>query len=225
MRLLVIEDDRELLGYLSQGLKEQGFIVDCVANGRDGLVSAVGESYDVVVLDRMLPEVDGLGIVSSMRAAGKKTPVVILSALSEVDERIRGLRAGGDDYITKPFAFGELLARIEAILRRSTSFPAENVLRIADLEMDLMSRVVRRNGREIPLQRREFRLLECLLRNAGRVMSRTMLFEKVWDYHFDSGTNVIDVHIGRLRKKIDKGYDPPLIHTVRGAGYRIRASK
>jgi len=225
VRLLVIEDDRELLGYLSQGLKEQGFIVDCVANGRDGLVSAVGESYDVVVLDRMLPEVDGLGIVSSMRAAGKKTPVVILSALSEVDERIRGLRAGGDDYITKPFAFGELLARIEAILRRSTSFPAENVLRIADLEMDLMSRVVRRNGREIPLQRREFRLLECLLRNAGRVMSRTMLFEKVWDYHFDSGTNVIDVHIGRLRKKIDKGYDPPLIHTVRGAGYRIRASK
>ena len=225
MRLLVIEDDRELLGYLSQGLKEQGFIVDCVANGRDGLVSAVGESYDVVVLDRMLPEVDGLGIVSSMRAAGKKTPVVILSALSEVDERIRGLRAGGDDYITKPFAFGELLARIEAILRRSTSFPAEIVLRIADLEMDLMSRVVRRNGREIPLQRREFRLLECLMRNAGRVMSRTMLFEKVWDYHFDSGTNVIDVHIGRLRKKIDKGYDPPLIHTVRGAGYRIRASK
>jgi len=225
VRLLVIEDDRELLGYLSQGLKEQGFIVDCVANGRDGLVSAVGESYDVVVLDRMLPEVDGLGIVSSMRAAGKKTPVVILSALSEVDERIRGLRAGGDDYITKPFAFGELLARIEAILRRSTSFPAEIVLRIADLEMDLMSRVVRRNGREIPLQRREFRLLECLMRNAGRVMSRTMLFEKVWDYHFDSGTNVIDVHIGRLRKKIDKGYDPPLIHTVRGAGYRIRASK
>ncbi len=225
MRLLVIEDDRELLGYLAQGLKEQGFIVDCVANGRDGLVSAVGESYDVVVLDRMLPEVDGLGIVSSMRAAGKKTPVVILSALSEVDERIRGLRAGGDDYITKPFAFGELLARIEAILRRSTSFPAENVLRIADLEMDLMSRVVRRNGREIPLQRREFRLLECLMRNAGRVMSRTMLFEKVWDYHFDSGTNVIDVHIGRLRKKIDKGYDPPLIHTIRGAGYRILAYK
>ena len=223
MRLLVVEDDTEMLGYLAQGLREQGFNIDCANNGRDGLFLAVGENYDAVIVDRMLPEVNGLGIISSMRAAGKRTPVVILSALGEVDERIRGLRAGGDDYITKPFAFGELLARIDAILRRSAPFSTESVLRIADLEMDLMSRVVRRNGREIALQPREFRLLECLMRNAGTVMSRTMLFEKVWDYHFDPGTNVIDVHIGRLRKKIDKGCDQPLIHTVRGAGYRIRA--
>ena len=217
----MVEDDTQMAGYLVQALTEQGFTVDHADNGRDGLLLAVREKYDLVIVDRMLPELDGLGVINGMRAAGKSMPTVILSALGEVDERIRGLRAGGDDYITKPFAFGELLARVEALLRRIPA-ASETILRVADLEMDLLARVVRRSGGEIPLQPREFKLLEHLLRNAGRVVSRTMLFEKVWDYHFDPQTNVIDVHIGRLRKKIDKGFDPPLIHTARGVGYIVR---
>jgi two-component system OmpR family response regulator len=220
----VVEDDTEILAYLAQGLREQGFTIDCANNGRDGLDLALGENYDAVIVDRMLPGVDGLGMVRTMRTAGRNMPVVILSALGEVDERIRGLREGGDDYITKPFAFGELLARIDALLRRSTPAAAETVLKLADLKMDLLARTVRRGGTEIPLQPCEFKLLEYLLRNTGIVVSRTMLFEKVWDYHFDPHTNVIDVHIGRLRKKIDRGFDPLLIHTVRGSGYVLRVA-
>ena len=223
MRLLVIEDDREMAGYLLKGLREQGFVVDHADNGRDGLFMAAGEPYDLMIVDRMLPGLDGLGIVTTIRAAGKNTPALILSALGEVDDRIRGLRAGGDDYLVKPFAFGELLARIDALLRRSAPAVAQTVLRVADLEMDLLARIVRRGGREIPLQSREFQLLECLMRSAGSVVSRTMLFEKVWDYHFDPRSNVIDVHIGRLRRKIDKDFTHPLISTIRGAGYRLRA--
>jgi len=223
LRLLVIEDDGEMAGYLVKGLREQGFAVDHADNGRDGLFLAAGENYDALIVDRMLPGLDGLGIITTIRAAGKTTPALILSALGEVDERIRGLRAGGDDYLVKPFAFGELLARIDALLRRGSPAASQTVLRIADLEMDLLARVVRRGGREIPLQPREFRLLEYLMRNAGRVVSRTMLFESVWDYHFDPRTNVIDVHIGRLRRKIDREFERPLIHTIRGTGYSLRA--
>ena len=223
MRILLIEDDAAMVDYLTKGLKESGFVVDHAADGREGLFLAASEPYDVLVVDRMLPRLDGLGLIATLRAAGKTTPAVILSALSEVDERIRGLRAGGDDYLTKPFVFGELLARIEAVLRRGAPALAETVLKVADLEMDLGPRIVRRHGREITLQPQEFRLLEYLMRNAGKVISRTMLFEHVWDYHFDPRTNVIEAHIGRLRKKIDRDFDRPLLHTIRGAGYCLRA--
>jgi two-component system, OmpR family, response regulator len=223
MRILVIEDDASMVDYLVKGLRESGFVIDRAADGREGLFLAAGEPYDVLIVDRMLPGLDGLGVIATLRAAGKTTPALILSALGEVDERIRGLRAGGDDYLTKPFAFAELLARIEALLRRSSPDLAETVLKIADLEMDLCARVVQRRGRRIALQPQEFRLLEYLMRHAGEVVSRTMLFENVWDYHFDPRTNVIDVHIGRLRKKIDRDFDRPLLHTIRGAGYSLRA--
>jgi two-component system OmpR family response regulator len=222
MRILVIEDDPEAARYLVKGLKESGHIVDHAANGKDGLFLAMSETHDVLVVDRMLPEVNGIAIIEAVRAAGKKTPVLILSALGEVDERVRGLRAGGDDYLTKPFAFTELLARLEALTRRNAQTARQTRLAAGDLEMDLLARTVTRAGRTIDLQPREFRLLEYLLRHAGHVVTRTMLLENVWDYHFDPQTNVIDVHISRLRQKVDKGFDHPLLHTVRGAGYSLR---
>jgi two-component system OmpR family response regulator len=225
MRALVVEDDRDVAAYLVKGLKEQGYTVDHAEDGKNGLFLATSEEYDVMVIDRMLPEFDGLAIVKSVRAAGKTTPMLILSALGEVDDRVEGLRAGGDDYLTKPFAFTELLARLEALVRRATASPTtETQLRVGDLELDLLSREARRAGEVIELQPREFRLLEYLMRNAGQVVTRTMLLERVWDYHFDPQTNVIDVHISRLRAKIDKDFDVPLIHTVRGAGYKIDAA-
>ncbi len=225
MRVLVIEDDAEVARHVAKGLRESGHVVEHADNGRDGLFLAAGEAFDVIVVDRMLPGgVDGLGIIEALRRTGNETPVLILSALGEIDDRVKGLKAGSDDYLTKPFAFAELLARIEALHRRARSAAVETVLTVADLEMDLLSRVVRRAGREIDLQPREFQLLEYLMRHAGQVVTRTMLLEGVWDYHFDPQTNVIDVHISRLRQKIDKGFDRPLLHTVRNAGYVLRAA-
>ncbi len=224
MRILVIEDDVDTAAYMVKGLKESGYIVDHAADGKDGLFHAMSGTYDVLIVDRMLPGLDGLAIIQALRASGNKTPVLILSALSAVDDRVRGLRAGGDDYLTKPYAFSELLARIEVLMRRGGV--AESVttkLRVADLEMDLLSRIVTRNGQELDLQPREFMLLEYLMRNAGHVVTRTMLLEHVWDYHFDPQTNVIDVHISRLRQKIDKNFPKSLLHTIRGAGYCLRA--
>jgi two-component system OmpR family response regulator len=223
MRVLVVEDDPEVSAYLLKGLKEQGHNVDKAADGKDGLLLANSEDYDVMIIDRMLPALDGLAIVKSVRAAGKDTPMLILSALGDVDDRVEGLRAGGDDYLTKPFAFSELLARMDALVRRARQSPAgETTLRVADLELDQITRIVRRGGQTIDLQPREYRLLEYLMQAAGRVVTRTMLLEQVWDYYFDPQTNVIDVHISRLRGKIDKGFDNPLLQTVRGAGYMIR---
>ncbi len=223
MHVLVIEDDPDVAAYLVKGLKEHGYNVDHAEDGKNGLFLATSEDYDLMIVDRMLPALDGLTIVKSVRAAGKSTPMLILSALGEVDDRVEGLRAGGDDYLTKPFAFSELLARLDALVRRSKhSSSTETTLRVADLELDLLTRVARRRGQAIDLQPREYRLLEYLMNNAGRVVTRTMLLEQVWDYHFDPQTNVIDVHISRLRSKIDKGFDMPLLHTVRGAGYMIR---
>jgi len=223
MRVLVVEDDAQVAAYLVKGLKEQGYNVDHAEDGKNGLFLATSEDYDAMVIDRMLPELDGLSIVRSVRAAGKTTPMLILSALGEVDARVEGLRAGGDDYLTKPFAFSELLARLDALLRRARQTPAaQTTLRVADLELDQLTRTVRRGGEVIALQPREYRLLEYLMSNAGRVVPRTMLLEQVWDYYFDPQTNVIDVHISRLRGKIDKNFDAPLLHTVRGAGYMIR---
>lgn len=223
MRVLVVEDDPEVAAYLVKGLKEQGHNVDEAADGKDGLFLANSEDYDVMIIDRMLPALDGLTIVKSVRAAGKTTPMLILSALGDVDDRVEGLRAGGDDYLTKPFAFSELLARMDALIRRTRQSPAaETTLRVADLELDQLTRIVKRGGKITDLQPREYRLLEYLMHNAGRVVTRTMLLERVWDYYFDPQTNVIDVHISRLRGKIDKGFDKPLLHTVRGAGYIIR---
>lgn len=227
MQVLVIEDDRDAAGYMAKGLKESGHNVDVVHNGKEGLLLAAGGKYDVLVVDRMLPELDGLSLVKTLRATGNQTPVLFLSALGDVDERVKGLRSGGDDYLAKPYAFSELLARLESLGRRKSSAvpPSgpETVLRYQDLTMDLLARRVERAGRPIELQPREFRLLEVLLRHAGQVMTRTMLLEKVWDYRFDPQTNVIDVHISRLRQKIDRGFPQPLIHTVRGAGYSLRA--
>ncbi|MGH7087741.1 MAG: winged helix-turn-helix domain-containing protein [Stellaceae bacterium] len=224
MKVLVIEDDREAASYIGKGLGESGFVVDHAAEGRDGLFMATDGSYDVLVVDRMLPGMDGLALISALRAAGVHTPVLILSALGAVDDRVKGLRAGGDDYLVKPFAFAELLARIEALLRRSggNNQPTTR-LSVGDLEMDLLARKVRRASHDIELLPREFRLLEFLMRRAGQVVTRTMLLENVWDYHFDPQTNVIDVHVSRLRQKIDKGFEHPLLHTVRGAGYCLKA--
>ena len=222
MRLLVVEDDAQVAAYLVKGLKEQGHTVDHAEDGNNGLLLATGEDYDAIIVDRMLPGLDGLAIVRSVRAAGKTTPMLILSALGEVDARVEGLRAGGDDYLTKPFAFSELLARLDALIRRAQhNAVAQTTLRVADLELDQLSHIVKRAGKTITLQPREFRLLEYLMQNAGRVVTRTMLLEQLWDYHFDPQTNVIDVHISRLRGKIDKDFEPPLLQTVRGAGYRI----
>ncbi len=222
MRILVIEDDANVAGFVAKGLREAGHVVDVADNGKDGLFLATTEAYDALVLDRMLPQVDGLTVLRTLRASGSAVPVLLLSALGEVDDRVQGLRAGGDDYLTKPFAFVELLARIEVLARRPRAGAApETVLRVADLELDLLARSVRRAGHAIELQPREFRLLEYLMRHAGQVVTRTMLLEAVWDYHFDPQTNVIDVHVSRLRAKLDKGHPRPLIHTVRGAGYRL----
>jgi len=219
MRILVIEDDSEAAAYLLKGLTESGHRVDLAAEGRQGLERARRENFDAMIIDRMLPGLDGLSIVAALRAAKDPTPVLILSALGDVDERVRGLRAGCDDYLGKPFAFSELLARLEALSRRGN---AETRLKVADLDMDLLARTVTRAGKPIELLPREFRLLEYLMRNAGHIVTRTMLLEKVWDHHFDPQTNVIDVHVSRLRQKIDKGFDGPLLHTVRGAGYTLR---
>ena len=221
MKVLVIEDDQETGSYIVKGLAESGIVADLARDGRDGLVKAIGEDYDVAIVDRMLPGVDGLSIVQTLRGTGKETPILFLSALGDVDDRVQGLRAGGDDYLTKPFAFSELLARVEALARRKGGAQAETRLRVGDLEMDLLAREVTRQGRKVELQAREFRLLEQLMRNAGQVVTRTMLLEQVWDYHFDPQANVIDVHISRLRQKIDRGFDPPMIQTVRGAGYKL----
>jgi two-component system OmpR family response regulator len=221
VKILLIEDDEVASGYLTKALAESGHVVDAVGDGREGLARALGESYDVLVVDRMLPSLEGLAVIEALRKQ-KQTPVLIVSALGDVDERVRGLRAGGDDYLVKPFAFAELLARIEVLGRRLSGVPAQTHLRVADLEMDLLARSVRRGGRAIDLKPREFRLLEYLIRHAGQVVTRTMLLESVWDYHFDPQTNVIDVHVSRLRQKIDRGFDRPLLHTVRGSGYSLR---
>lgn len=222
VRILVIEDDKAVSDFICKGLDELGYNVDAALDGKEGLFLATSEKYDALIVDRMLPNVDGLTIVQTLRASDHSVPVLFLSALGEVDDRVRGLEAGGDDYLTKPFAFSELKARIEALLRRGqpTDAPVTK-LNVGDMEMDLLSRSVTRAGREIELQPREFRLLEYLMRHAGQVVTRTMLLEHVWDYHFDPQTNVIDVHISRLRAKIDKGFDTPLLETVRGAGYRL----
>ena len=224
MHLLLIEDDRDAAGYLVKALTEAGYQVDHAVDGRDGLVHATEHSYDGIIADRMLPHLDGLTVIEVLRKQGNRTPVLILSALGSVDHRVEGLRAGGDDYLTKPFALSELLARIEALLRRGQVAPApEMKLRLADLEMDILARTVTRAGRRIELTAREFKLLEYLLRRTGQVVTRTMLLEGVWDLHFDPQTNVIDVHMSRLRQAVDRDFDRPLIHTVRGAGYMVRA--
>lgn len=224
MRILVVEDDKDVAGFIVKGLREAGHLAEHADNGRDGLFLAASEPFDAIILDRMLPGgIDGLRLLETLRAQDNRTPVLFLSALAQVDERVRGLKAGGDDYLTKPFAFAELLARVEALNRRGKADAPQTKLAIGDLEMDLLSRTVRRAGQRIDLQPREFRLLEFLMRHGGQVVTRTMLLEGVWDYHFDPQTNVIDVHVSRLRQKIDKPFPMPLLHTVRNAGYMLRA--
>lgn len=224
-KILLVEDDPATADYIAGGLEEEGFTVDRASNGRDGLFLGTDSTYQCIVLDRMLPGLDGMAVLGALRGAGVETPVIILSALGAAEDRIAGLMGGSDDYLAKPFAFAELLARIRLLIRRHGGAPAQQTsLSCADLEMDLLARRVRRTGQTIELQPREFRLLEFLLRHVDQVVTRTMLLEGVWDYHFDPGTNVIDVHISRLRKKIDEGHAVPLLHTVRGAGYRIGAN-
>jgi len=222
MRILVIEDDREAATWLIKGLTESGHVADLAADGEEGLALARERVHDVLIVDRMLPVMDGLAVIRTLRAEGNKTPALILSALGEVDERVKGLRAGGDDYLPKPYSFAELLARVEVLARRRGGRGEETSYRVGELELDRLSHTVRRGATEIDLQPREFRLLEYLMKHAGQVVTRTMLLENVWDYHFDPQTNVIDVHISRLRSKIDKGFAQPLLHTIRGAGYMIR---
>ncbi|HET7674239.1 MAG TPA: response regulator transcription factor [Gammaproteobacteria bacterium] len=222
MLVLIIEDDVEAAAFLRRGLEESGHLAQLVHTGPDGLERAREGRFDIIVLDRMLPGLDGLSIIAALRAEGIATPILILSALSDTDERVTGLRAGGDDYLVKPFAFSELLARIEALARRPRPELVEKVLSVADLRLDRLKRTVTRDGRAINLQPREFRLLEFLMMHVDQVVTRTMLLEHVWDYHFDPQTNVIDVHVSRLRTKIDKDFDAPLLHTVRGAGYSLR---
>ena len=222
MRILLIEDDREAAAYLSKALREAGHIADHAADGETGAAMAADGGYEVLVVDRMLPKRDGLSIVEELRKRGDQTPALFLSALGQVDDRVAGLRAGGDDYLAKPYAFSELLARVEALGRRQKPGTAETVYKVGDLELDRLGHTVTRSNQVIPLQPREFRLLEYLMKHAGQVVTRTMLLENVWDYHFDPQTNVIDVHVSRLRAKIDKGFGEPLLHTVRGAGYMIR---
>jgi len=225
MKILVVEDDREAANWLIKGLKEEGHVVDLATNGIEGLDLAGDQTHDVIVMDSMLPGMDGLSVISKLREDGVSTPVLILSALGEVDDKVMGLRAGGDDYLAKPYAFTELLARVETLGRRQSAEPHKTRLQVGDLEIDLLARTAKRAGEDILLQPREFKLLEYLMRNAGSVVTRTMLLENVWNYHFDPQTNVIDVHISRLRAKIDKEFDEPLLHTVRGAGYTIRAAQ
>ncbi|MCW3834572.1 response regulator transcription factor [Sphingomonas canadensis] len=222
MRVLLIEDDDRVADFVDKGLREEGHLAARAADGAAGLALASSEQFDVIVLDRMLPNVDGLSVLQTIRATGDTTPVLILSALGAIDERVKGLRAGGDDYLTKPFALTELLARVEALGRRPAAAPPATELRIGPLEIDIAARIVRRAGQRIELTAREFRILEYLARNAGRVVTRSMLLEHVWDYHFDPQTNVIDQHVSRLRQKIERGFDDMLIETVRGSGYRLR---
>ena len=222
MRILVVEDDAEIAGFLLKALHEAGHVAEQAPDGRQGLFLATGEAYDAIVLDRLLPKMDGLAMLAALRATGSRVPVLILSALGQVDERIKGLRAGGDDYLVKPFAIAELLARLEAITRRGLLPAAESRLRVADLELDRLAHLVKRGGEVIVLKPQEYRVLEFLMRHAGQVVTRTMLLEGVWDYHFDPQTNVIDVHVSRLRAKIDREPRPALIHTLRGAGYCLR---
>ena len=224
-RVLVIEDDPGTAAEIASALGDAGLQADCAQTGRDGLLKAAAGTYDAVVLDRMLPgDLDGLGVLSTLRTIGIETPVLILSALSAVDERVRGLRAGGDDYLTKPFEFVELIARIEVLARRKMVAQPEPALQVGDLRIDLLTREVERAGRPIELLPREYRLLEYMMRHPGHVLTRTMLFEEVWGYRYDPQTNVIDVHVGRLRHKLEEGGLPPMIHTVRGSGYVLRAA-
>jgi two-component system, OmpR family, response regulator len=222
MKVLIVEDDAETAAYIVNGLSGQGHVVDHARNGPDGLSLAGAGSYEVAVVDRMLPGLDGLSLVKALRRDGIKTAILFLTNLGGIDDRVEGLDAGGDDYLIKPFALSELLARVNALGRRPAA-PADTVLRIADLEMDLIKRLVSRGGKPIELQPREFKLLEFLLRHAGRVVTRTMLLEMVWDFHFDPKTNIVETHMSRLRAKIDRRFDRPLIHTIRGAGYSLRA--
>ena len=223
MRILIMEDDAEAAAAMAKGLAEGGHEADVAADGALGLKAAEKGGFDVMVVDRMMPNMDGLTAVSTLRRQGDDTPVLFLSAMGEVDDRVAGLKAGGDDYLVKPYAFSELIARVEALSRRRETGAVATSLKVGDLEMDLISRTVHRAGKEIDLQPREFQLLEFLMRHAGQGVTRTMLLEKVWEYHFDPQTNVIDVHISRLRAKIDKGFDHPMLQTVRGAGYRLDA--
>jgi two-component system OmpR family response regulator len=224
MKVLLVEDNERVSRFVRKGLTEAGHTIDHADNGRDGMFLAAGESYDAIVMDRMLPGgIDGLGIITALRKSGSRTPILILSALSDVDERIRGLRSGGDDYLVKPFAFGELLARLDALARRAQSGGSETTLTVGDLSMDLLSRKVARGGRAVTLQPREFKLLEYMMRHADQVVTRTMLLENVWDYHFDPHTNVVDVHVSKLRQKIDAGGEKPLLKTIRNAGYMLTA--
>ncbi len=226
MRILMVEDDPTVAGFVVKGLREAGHVVEHADNGRDGLFLAASEGFDAIILDRMLPGgIDGIRILETLRSQHNAVPVLVLSALSQVDERVAGLKAGGDDYLTKPFAFSELLARVEALTRRGKSEGPQTRLVVGDLEMDLLSRGVKRGASKIDLQPREFRLLEYLMRHAGQVVTRTMLLEGVWDYHFDPQTNVIDVHVSRLRQKIDKPFASAMIHTIRNAGYMLRPSE
>lgn len=225
MKVLIVEDDADAAAYLSRGLNEAGHASDIAGDGECGLEMALGSEYDVLIVDRMLPKRDGLSLIETLRAKDRHVPILVLSALAQVDDRVKGLRAGGDDYLTKPYAFTELLARVEALSRRKQTAEFEAVYRVGDLELDRLSHTVSRGGQAILLQPREFRLLEYLMRHAGQVVTRTMLLENVWDYHFDPQTNVIDVHISRLRGKIDKAFAKPLVHTVRGAGYVIRTDE
>ncbi len=222
-RILVIEDDAETAEQIADSLRTNGYDVDLAADGDEGVKRGLSVPYAVMTIDRMLPGIDGIEIIRRLREAGVATPALIISALGEVDDRVRGLRAGGDDYLVKPFAYTEMLARVEALARRSATVVKETVLRVGDLEMDLLTRTVRRNGQEIELLPREFQLLEYLVRNAGCVVPRTMLLQHVWDLHFDPTTNIIDVYVGRVRRKVDRDQGYPLIHTVRGVGFCLRA--
>lgn len=222
MKILLVEDDKEAAAYLRRALAEAGHTMDHAANGREGLMLAAGEPYDVIVLDRMLPQLDGLAILRTIRSAGVKTPVLLLTALGGIDDRVEGLEAGGDDYLVKPFAFAEFLARVNALARRPPPQEVVSALQVADLRLDLLKRSVTRGGQRIDLQPREFQLLEYLMRNAGRVVTRTMLLESIWEFHFDPKTNIVETHMSRLRGKVDRGHAQELIHTVRGAGYCLR---
>jgi two-component system, OmpR family, response regulator len=222
MRILLIEDDSDTANYVVDGLRKVGHVADCTGDGQEGLLRALSERYDIIVVDRMLPTIDGIRVVKTLRSAGVDAPVLFLTALAGIDDRVGGLESGGDDYLTKPFAFSELMARLNALARRPRLAPIETSLRVADLEMDLLARRVTRSGADIDLQPREFQLLEYLMRNAGRVVTRTMLLEKVWEFHFDPKTKIVETHISRRRAKITRGDAQELIHTVRGFGYVIR---
>ncbi len=223
MKILVIEDDTETAAYVAKGLRQQGHAVDQAANGRDGLFLAASEPYDLLIVDRRLPGLDGLAVVKTMRGAGVRTPVLFLTTMSGIDDRVEGLEGGADDYLVKPFAFAELVARVNALGRRPALAVTTTTLAVADLEIDLVKRTATRSGRRIELQPREFQLLEYLMRHAGRIVTRTMLLENIWEFHFDPRTNIVETHISRLRSKVDRGFASELIHTVRGAGYCLRA--